>query len=104
VIAAGGAIALAGNAAALDVKGKSTFSRSGVVTIAAGATSNAAAPVAVAGGLTAASHVLATMQTTTATNIGVKSATPNAGTGKITITLTAAAPAGGIVVAWFVFG
>jgi hypothetical protein len=44
------------------------------------------------------------MQTTTATNVGVKSATPNAATGKVTITLTAAAPSGGINVAWFVLG
>ena len=44
------------------------------------------------------------MQTTTGANVGVKSATPNPTTGAITITLTAAAPASGITVAWFVVG
>ena len=58
----------------------------------------------VAGGLAASSLVLTTMQTTTTAAVGVKSATPNPTTGRISITLTAAAPAGGIKVAWFVVG
>jgi hypothetical protein len=95
------AVPVAGNAAALNVRGVASFTRSNVATVPAGATS---VVVNVQGGLTATSHVLATMQTTTAANVGVKSATPNTATGKITIRLTAAAPTGGISVAWFVFG
>jgi len=95
------AVPVAGNAAALNVAGVASFTRSNVATVPAAATS---VVVNVPGGLTATSHVLATMQTTTAANVGVKSATPNSATGKITIRLTAAAPTGGISVAWFVFG
>ena len=101
VVPLGGAVAAAGNDAALSVQGVATFTRSNVATVPATA---AVVVVNVPGGLGATSHVLATMQTTTASNIGVKSATPDPATGKITITLTAAAPAGGITVAWFVFG
>jgi hypothetical protein len=96
-----GSVPLAGNAAALGVQGVATFTRSGVANVPAGSSS---VQVNVPGGLSAASHVLATMQTATGVTIAVKSATPNAGTGKITIALTANAPGGGVQVAWFVFG
>ena len=59
--------------------------------------------VSVPGGLTAASHVLATMQTKLATTPQIVAAVPNAATGKITIYLSAA-PASAVNVAWFVFG
>jgi hypothetical protein len=87
---------------ALDALAPARFNRSGLLTIPAG--TNNALTTAVPGGLTASSHVLATMQTATSTNIGVKSATPNPSTGQIAITLTTNAPSGGIVVAWLVFG
>jgi hypothetical protein len=98
-IAAGGAIAAAGNAAALDVRGVASFTRSNIVTVAANATS---VVVNVPGGLTAASHVLATLQTNLGT-IAVRAAVPNPANGKVTIYLTGAAPSG-TKVAWFVFG
>jgi len=56
----------------------------------------------VPGGLTASSHVLATMQTNTGA-IGVRAAVPNPATGKVTIYLTGTAPKGAKI-AWFVFG
>ena len=99
VLANGTSVLVAGNGPALKVNGVSTFTRSGVVHI-----SGTSMAVDVAGGLTSSSHVLATMQTTTAANVSVKSASPSSATGKITITLTAAAPAGGVDVAWLVFG
>jgi hypothetical protein len=77
----------------------STFTRSGVAHI-----TGTSVAVDVPGGLSATSHVLATMQTTTSANVSVKSASPSTATGKVTITLTAAAPAGGLDVAWLVFG
>jgi hypothetical protein len=77
------------------------FTRSGVTTIAAGTASVVAS---VPGGLTAASHVLATIQGAPAGAISVKSVAPTTATGKITIYLTEDAPAGGITVAWFVLG
>lgn len=58
--------------------------------------------VTVPGGLTATSHVLATLQTNTGT-VAVRAAVPNTSTGKITIYFTASAPVG-TKVAWFVFG
>jgi hypothetical protein len=85
---------------ALVVGGKATFTRTGVLTIPAGKT--LATTAAVPGGLSASSHVLATMQTATAAAIAVKAAVPKAG--RITIYLTGKAPAGGVKVAWFVFG
>jgi hypothetical protein len=96
-----GSVPLAGNAAALAVQGVATFTRTGVANVPAGSSS---VQLNVPGGLSAASHVLATMQTATGVDIAVKSATPNAGTGKITIALTRNAPGGGVQVAWFVFG
>ena len=94
------AVPIQGNAAALTVQGVATFTRSGVITLGAPATN--LATVAVAGGLTATSHVLATVQTNSGT-IAVRAAVPNTATGKIDIYLTGNAPAG-TKVAWFVFG
>jgi hypothetical protein len=88
-----------GNGAALAVQGVASFTRSGTVTLAGKARS---AVVAVPGGLTASSHVLATMQTNTGV-IGVRAAVPNTATGKVTIYLTGTAPKGAKI-AWFVFG
>ena len=92
-------MAAAGNAAALDVHGVASFTRSNVVTVATNATS---VVVNVPGGLSATSHVLATVQTNLGT-VGVRAAVPNPANGKVTIYLTGAAPAG-TKVAWFVFG
>jgi hypothetical protein len=84
---------------ALEVGGKATFTRSGVATLSAAATS---VTVTVAGGLTSTSHVLATLQTDTGT-IAVRAAVPDASNGKVTIYFTASAPKN-TKVAWFVFG
>jgi hypothetical protein len=95
----GKGVAAGGNGAALAVAGVASFTRSGAVTLAGRASS---VVVAVPGGLTASSHVLATMQTNTGT-IGVRAAVPNTATGKVTIFLTGTAPKG-TKIAWFVFG
>jgi hypothetical protein len=79
---------------ALSVTGKAKFSRSGVVTIAAG---SASAPVTLAG-VNSNSMILATAQQ--APGPAVKAAVP--GSGSFTIYLTANAPAGGLKVAYFV--
>jgi hypothetical protein len=100
----------AGHAAALVVQGSAAFTRSGVLTIPAGAMS-AATPL-IAGGLSATAHVLATCQTHVASGAQpqIQSAVPfvststSADKGKIRIYLAAAAPTGGVKVAWFVFG
>ena len=92
-------VTAAGNGAALAVAGVASFTRSGTVTLAGRAKS---AVVAVPGGLTASSHVLATMQSNTGA-IGVRAAVPNTATGKVTIYLTGTAPKGAKI-AWFVFG
>ena len=96
-------VPVAGNAAALAVQGVSTFTRSNVATVPAAATN---VVVSVPGGLSATSHVLATCQTHVAsgTQPQIQAAVPNPATGKITIYLAGAAPAGGVIVAWFVFG
>jgi hypothetical protein len=98
----------AGHAAALVVQGRAAFTRSGVLTIPAGAT-NALTPL-VAGGLAASAHVLATVQENKGT-VTVRAAVPitavGPNQGKIQIFLTGAvpaAPAGGLKVAWLVFG
>jgi hypothetical protein len=88
-----------GNGPALAVQGVASFTRSGAVTLGGKAKS---VTVAVPGGLTASSHVLATMQTNTGT-IGVRAAVPNLATGKVTIYLTGTAPKD-TKIAWFVFG
>jgi hypothetical protein len=95
----GKGVAAGGNGAALAVAGVAAFTRSGAVTLGGRASS---VIVAVPGGLTASSHVLATMQTNTGT-IGVRAAVPNTATGKVTIYLTGTAPKG-TKIAWFVFG
>jgi hypothetical protein len=90
---------VAGNAAALSVQGVASFTRSGVVSLTGAASS---VVVSVPGGLTATSHVLATLQTNTGT-VAVRAAVPNPANGKVTIFLGANAPAG-TKIAWFVFG
>jgi hypothetical protein len=97
-----------GYAAALDVLGRAAFTRSGLLTIPAGA--NNAFTGLVAGGLYSSSHVLATIQenkgtVTVRAAVPITAAGPNKG--KIQIILTGAvpaSPAGGLKVAWFVFG
>jgi hypothetical protein len=98
----------AGNAAALDVRGRAAFTRSGLLTIPAGA--NNAFTALVPGGLFTTSRVLATIQENKGT-VTVRAAIPitglGANKGKIQIILTGpvpASPAGGLKVAWFVFG
>lgn len=98
----------AGFATALEVYGRVAFNRSGLLTIPAGATN--AFTGLVAGGLFATSRVLATIQenkgtVTVRAAVPITAAGPNKG--KIQIILTGAvpaSPAGGLKVAWFVFG
>jgi len=97
-----------GYAAALDVRGHATFDRSGLLTIPAGASK--AFTSLVPGGLSASSRILATIQENKGT-ITVRAAVPitaaGPNKGKIQIILTGpvpASPAGGLKVAWFVFG
>lgn len=97
-VPAGGAVTAAGNGAALEVQGVATFTRSGVKTIPVGVDS---VVVAVPGGLTSTSHVLATMQNQFAAVIG---AVPDTRTGKVTIYLDGTSSTPGMKVAWFVFG
>jgi len=85
---------------ALQVNGAAQFTRSGVATLSAAATS---VVVTVLGGLKATSHVLATLQTDGAVGLAVRAAVPNTSTGKVTIYFTESAPAG-TKVGWFVFG
>ena len=96
--------AASGTGAALDVHGKAAFTRSNVLNIAG--TNNKLTGV-IPGGLTATSHVLATLQTNSGT-LAVRAAVPiltGANAGKIQIFLTGNAPAApGVNVAWFVFG
>jgi hypothetical protein len=93
------AVPIAGNGPALSVQGVASFTRSGLATLAAAATSIL---VSVPGGLTATSHVLATLQTNTG-NVAVRAAVPNVANGKVTIFFTGSVPVG-TKVAWFVFG
>ena len=88
------AVATTSAATALQVTGKAKFSRSGLVTIAAGTSSK----TVTLAGVTTASMVLATSQTNAA--VYVKSATP--ASGSFTIRLTGNAPTGGVKVAYFV--
>jgi hypothetical protein len=79
---------------ALQVNGKAKFSRSGIATVAAGATSvNVSVP-----GMTASSMVIATAQQNG--SVFVKAAVPAGGSFKLW--LTGNAPAGGLKVAYFV--
>lgn len=96
-IPSGGAVAVAGNGAALSVQGAASFSRSGVTKLSSVASS---VVVKVPGGLTSSSYVLATLQTNTAA-LAVQAVVPDASSGKITIHFTASAPSG-TKVAWFV--
>jgi hypothetical protein len=82
------------NGTALQVNGKAKFSRSGIATVAAGATS---LNVSVTG-MTASSMVIATAQQNG--NVSVKAAVPSAGSFKLW--LTGNAPVGGLKVAYFV--
>ncbi len=91
----GTALSVFGNrGTALSVSGKAKFSRSGILTIAAGTASKTVTMA----GVTAASMVLATAQQST--TVTVKAAVPAAGSFKIV--LTGNAPAGGLKVAYFV--
>jgi hypothetical protein len=81
---------------ALQVAGKAAFSRSGVLTVAAGKSSATVTGVA----LTAASLVLATLQQDRA-GIWVRSAVPNVTASSFTVHLSKAVPAR-TRVAWFV--
>jgi hypothetical protein len=80
----------------LRVSGKAGFSRSGVLTLAANATSITKTGVP----LTSASYVLATLQTNTA-GLFIQGAVPNPAGSSITIYFSKAAPIG-TKVAWFV--
>jgi hypothetical protein len=88
------AVATTNGATALSVQGKAKFSRSGIVTIAAGTASKAVTLT----GVTTSSMILATAQTNAA--VYVKSATP--ASGSFTIRLTGNAPSSGVKVAYFV--
>jgi hypothetical protein len=89
-----GVIARSTTGNALDVRGKATFSRSGVVIVAEGTSSKTVTLT----GVTTSSMVLATAQQAKATH--VKAAVP--GTGSFIIRLTGKAPVGGLKVAYFV--
>jgi hypothetical protein len=89
-----GVLARSTSGTALDVRGKATFSRSGMVTIAAGSASK---KITLAG-VTTASMILATAQQDG--TVYVRSAVP--ASGSFTIHLTGKAPAGGLKVAYFV--
>jgi hypothetical protein len=83
-----------GGTVALQVEGKASFSRSGVVTVAAG-TSLQTVTMA---GVSTSSMVLATAQL--AANVWVKAVEP--ASGSFTIYLTGKAPPTGLIVAYFV--
>jgi hypothetical protein len=83
-------------ATALQVAGKAVFSRSGVLTVAAGSSSGTVTVVA----LTSASLVLATVQQDRS-GVWVRSAVPNVAASSFTIHLSKAVSAS-TRVAWFV--
>jgi hypothetical protein len=89
-----GVLAASTNGVALQVSGKATFSRSGVVTVGAG---NASKAVSLAG-VTTSSIILATAQQAAA--VSVTAAVPSSGSFRIY--LTGSAPTGGLKVAYFV--
>ena len=96
-------VPLAGNAAALKVQGVASFTRSGLETLTA---AGASVLVPIPGGLSATSHVVATVQAKalgTPGTVSVLSVFPNPTTGKATIYFNGAAPVG-TKVGWFVFG
>ncbi|MFB9180364.1 hypothetical protein ACFFX1_19645 [Dactylosporangium sucinum] len=80
---------------ALDVRGQVRFARSGVVTVPAGATSATVTGLQVY----ASTHALAVAQRSTA--VWVKAAVPVQASGQLRVYLNAAAPAGGVPVAWW---
>jgi hypothetical protein len=82
------------NGTALEVNGKAKFSRSGIVTIAAGTASKTVS----LGGVTTSSMVIGTAQQNG--NVFVKAALPSGGSFKLF--LTGNAPVGGLKVAYFV--
>jgi hypothetical protein len=79
-----------------SVTGKSTFSRSGLLTAPGGTSSIVKSSVS----LSSSSYVLATIQTNTP-GVSVRAAVPNPGSSTITIYFSANAPAG-TKVAWFI--
>ena len=81
---------------ALTVTGKASFSRSGLITIAAGANSFTQTGVA----LSSSRFILATLQTKGA--VFVKAAVPNPAANSFTIYLSKLAPTGGVKVAYFI--
>jgi hypothetical protein len=89
-----GVLAASTNGVALKVSGRAKFSRSGIVTVAAGSSS----AVVVLPRVTTSSMVLATAQE--ASGVAVKAAVP--ANGKFTIYLTGNAPSGGLAVAYFI--
>jgi hypothetical protein len=91
-----GVRALSTNGTALAVDGKASFSRSGKLTVPAGATSVVKTGVA----LTSASMVLATLQQRRS-GLWVQAAVPSPGSASFTLYLNKAAPAS-TTVAWFV--
>jgi hypothetical protein len=109
-IAAGGRIASSGHGPALTVNGVATFSRGGVVEWPTGSPASVI-DIAVPGGLTASSYVLATLQNPTRTTGNfvqqITAAEPLVTTGKVRIHLlgTPALPSGvTLKIAWFVCG
>ena len=82
------------NGLALDVRGKAKFSRSGIVTVAAGSASR----TITLANTSATSMVLATAQQNA--KVSVKAAVP--ASGSFTIRLSGPAPTGGLKVAYFV--
>lgn len=80
---------------ALDVRGQVHFTRSGVATVPAGASSVTVSGLKVYG----STHALATAQRSTAA--WVKAAVPLPATGQLRLHLNGAAPAGGVPVAWW---
>jgi hypothetical protein len=81
---------------ALNVKGKASFSRSGVITLSSSSSSVQKSAIP----LTSSSYVLATIQTNTP-GVFVRAAVPDVAGSKVTIFFSATAPAG-TKVAWFV--
>ncbi|GAA2629660.1 hypothetical protein GCM10010399_71950 [Dactylosporangium fulvum] len=80
---------------ALDVRGQVHFTRSGVATVPAGATSVTVSGLHIFG----STHALAVAQRNTA--VWVKAAVPDQASGQLSLHLNAKAPSGGVPVAWW---